>query len=310
VEILVFGAGAVGGYYGARFWEMGHTVHFVARGKNFEVLRENGLTIHSISGDLHIYPLLLSEEVPEKKFDLIVIAVKAYDTDKAISSIAPSVGERTRILSLQNGLNNPEKIARVYGKSKTYGGIAFIGAERIKEGVIRHTAAGGITIGAMDESQHKEGEVLAEKLSGPNLSVHYSYDIRKDLWLKLLWNAPFNPLTFLAGSYAHTLLSFPEGEELVRKIMKEVVLVAREEGIDLPEEAVERYLEITKTMGPVRTSMLVDRLNRRPIEVEEIVGVVVRKGKEYGVPTPTLSLLYLLLQAYQKEVLKEKEEVS
>lgn len=299
MRILIMGSGALGCYYGGRWLEKGHDVTFVARGENLSALKEKGLTIESIDGDLKIPSLTVVDTVPRTQYELIVMAVKAYDTEKALEQIEPGVDKKTLILSLQNGVDNEEKIAARYGVEQTVGGVAFIGVERLAPGIIRHTAAGNITIGpwvpALSDRVHK----LVEELSTPQVLVNYSDNIRYDLWLKLLWNSAFNTTTCLAGTPASNLLQTPEGESLVRQLMEEVMAVARAEGIQLPESAKENYLTITRTMGEVRTSMLVDRERRHPLEVEALSGVIVRRGEAHGIAVPAQKVLYALLLTYQ-----------
>lgn len=303
MRILIAGSGALGLYYGGRWQEKGHEVFFWARGENARVLKEKGLYLESIEGDLVLPRVRVVEGVPEIPTDLVVLTVKAYDTEVVLPQLSRAVTEHTLILSLQNGVDNEEKIALAYGAERTVGGVAFIGAERVAPGRVRHSAAGHVTIGPWSREQGERVRHLAEELTTPKVTVNYHEEIRYDLWLKLLWNAAFNTTTCLAGTPAHVLLKTPEGEELIRNLMEEVMAVARAEGVELPREAMENYITVTRTMGEVRTSMLVDREQHRPLEVEAISGVVVRKGKEHGIPVPLQSVLYTLLSSYQNQIL-------
>jgi 2-dehydropantoate 2-reductase len=300
MKILIMGSGALGCYYGGRWQKAGHDVTFVARGENLKALTESGLKILSIDGDLHLFPVRAVPHAPKESFDLIVLTVKAYDTETALRMMEPAVGEKTLILSLQNGVDNEEKIARFYGENRTVGGVAFIGAERIAPATVRHTTAGAITIGPWTPELTKQVQELAQKLTTPEVQVHFSENIRYDLWLKLMWNAAFNPTTGLAGTPAGELLKTQEGENLIRQLMKEVIAVARSEGIELPEEAIENYITVTRTGGEVRTSMLVDRERGRPLELEAISGVIVHRGNARGIPVPAQVILYTLLLTWEK----------
>lgn len=304
------GSGALGCYYGGRWQKGGQEVTFVARGENLRALTESGLKIVSISGDLYLFPVRAVPSVPKETFDLIVLTVKAYDTETALRQIEPAVGEKTLILSLQNGVDNEEKIARFYGENRTVGGVAFIGAERIAPATVRHTAAGSITLGPWIPELSPRVREIVRELSTPEVEVHISENIRYDLWLKLLWNASFNPATALSGTPAGELLKTEEGENLIRQLMREVIAVARSEGIELPEEAIENYIAVTRSEGEVRTSMLVDRERGRPLELEAISGVIVHRGKARGIPVPAQTILYTLLLAWEKNrisPLKRKE---
>jgi len=295
LHILIAGAGAVGCYYGARWQHAGHRVTFLARGDNLQTLQSHGLHLDSIAGNLTLPSIDAVATPPAHPVDVVVVTVKAYATDTIIAQIRPAVGPATVILSLQNGIGNEERLAAACGDAHIAGGIAFIGAERVGAGHIRHTAAGWLTIGPWTRSAAAPVAALQQALNRGGVECRYSEHIRRDLWQKLMWNAAFNTTTCLTGTPAHALLAHTAGEALVVDAMREVQRVAAAEGITLSDQALDDFLATTRNMGPVRTSMLVDREAGRRLEREAISGELLRRARAHGIEIPVQQVLYALL---------------
>lgn len=299
-SLLVFGAGAVGCYYGARLARRGMDLHFVARGDHLEAMCNRGLQVESIDGDLHLDGFAATPTVPERPFDLILLAVKTYQTAAALEAIAPAVGAETRIWSLQNGIDNEDLIAARYGAERTWGGVCFIGSERVAPGRIRHTAAGHASLGAW-QGDGEEARRFAESVfDEKTLRLTFAADIRSVLWHKLMWNAAFNTTTCLAGVPARAMLETKAGLDLVRAAMAEVRAVAEAEGARLPADAEQAYIDRTLAMGEVRTSMWVDREHGRPLEHESIAGALVRRAERAGIEVPIARSLYAMLETWDR----------
>ncbi len=299
-RILVIGAGAVGAYFGARLQQRGCDVTFVARGEHLNVLQRDGLDIRSVDGDVRL-AVRAVEQAPASAVDLVLIAVKAWQTEAALDAAAPAIGTETFVWSLQNGIDNEERIAARVGDDRTVGGVAFIGAERTAPGRIDHTAAGQATMGAWTARYADRLRNWAGHLDQPPLlRLAWTDDIRSTLWHKLMWNAAFNTTTALAGVTARQILADPTSSALVKSAMLEVRRVAEAAGAVLPPDAEDAYIARTRDGGEVRTSMLVDREHGRPLEHDAISGALVRRADALGIDVPIQRTLFAMLDAWDR----------
>lgn len=298
MRIVIIGAGAVGGYYGARLVRAGQDVHFVARGKTLAALRENGLELQSIDGDDQTGPLTASDTAPDTQADLLLITVKAYDTGSILDLIAPAVGPDTVILSLQNGLENEDILMARFGPERVVGAICYIGAEMVRPGVVHHVADGQVVFGEWDGRRSERCQRIEAALREARINASISENIRVRLWGKLLWNTAFNTTCALARCDVGAVMDNPATRALVEAIMGEVVAAARAEGVALGPDSVSGSLAHTdKLLRSVRPSMLQDALKGRRLEHQAFCGAIERVGLRHGFPTPVCSTLNALLDA-------------
>ncbi|MFQ5989038.1 MAG: 2-dehydropantoate 2-reductase [Candidatus Methylomirabilales bacterium] len=298
MRVAVMGAGAVGGYFGALLHRGGVEVTFVARGPHLEAIKARGLQIKSTQGAFMVQAKAVGDPTEIGAVDLILFCVKSYDTESATRQCLPIIREGTVILSLQNGVDNEEKIAEFAGEQKTLGGVAYIGAGVSEPGVIVHTAEGRIVFGELQGGISERGKHLEQAFRDAGVPVEISANIQADLWRKLCWNAAFNALNALVGGEVDILVKHAEPRKLARAVMEEVRMVAASQGVDLPEDIVDKLLHWTDTSAiGMKTSMRQDREAGRQLETEALNGVVVRKGQTAGVSTPNNFALYALLKA-------------
>ncbi len=289
------GAGAVGGYFGGLLARGGADVTFIARGKHLDALRAKGLTVKSIKGDFSISVQATDDPKGVGPVDLILFCVKSYDTERAMRQALPMVGKEAVVLSLQNGIDNEEEIAGIVGKEKVLAGVAYIGSSVPEPGVILHEAEGKIAFGELDGGLSERILKLEAFFDQCGLPAEVSPDIRKALWTKLAWNAPFNAINALVGGTVKAIVENPHTLELVRLVTAEVVAVANASGIPLAlEEVWERNLRFSRR-SDIKTSMLQDLEAGRPLEHEALNGIIVKKGAGLGIPTPHNFALYALL---------------
>lgn len=292
------GSGAVGGYFGALLEKGGVDVTLIARGRHLDVIKARGLHIKSPNGDFTIHATAVEDPGAVGPVDLILFCVKSHDTETAARQCLPMIKESTVILSLQNGVDNEEKIAGIAGAQKVLGGVAYIGAAVAEPGVIVHTAEGRIVFGEVPGGLSERVNRLAQTFRDAGVPVEVSANIRAILWGKLCWNATFNALNALVGGEVRALVERPETRALARAVMEEVRAVGVAEGVHLPEEIVDKMLRWTETdAARMKTSTRQDLEAGKPLEVEALNGVVVRKGKAAGIPTPLNFALYGLLKA-------------
>jgi len=292
------GAGAVGGYFGALLHRGGLDVTLIARGRHLEAIKAHGLRIKSTQGDLTVPAKAVGDPRAVGPVDLILFCVKSYDTESAARQCLPIVQESTVILSLQNGVDNEEKIAMVAGGEKVLGGVAYIGAGVSEPGVVVHTAEGRIVFGEMRGGVSERVRCLEQIFRDAGFPAEVSSNIQAILWGKLCWNAAFNALNTLVGGDVRVLVERPETRTLARQVMEEVRAVANANNVPLSEDLAERLLTWTDTAaGAMKTSTRQDLEAGKRLEVDALNGAVVRKGEAAGVPTPFNFALYALLKA-------------
>jgi 2-dehydropantoate 2-reductase len=299
MKIVVFGAGGVGAFYGGLLARAGQDVQFVARGAQLEALRTSGLHISSLAlGEIDVPPLRATDRAADVgRADLVLIAVKAHQTAGILDDIASLTGDDTLLMALQNGVESDELLAARFGWHRVIGVVVYVGATLEQPGLVRHVAAGTLVIGARGGADADRIERLRTVLASTGLPVRITPDIERQRWHKLAWNASFNAISALTLRSSQELLAAPAARDLLVGVMREVVAVANARGVALGEADIEQLVAATGKAAPIRTSMLVDRERGRQLETDALVGVVVRKGRELGVPTPITAVLYALLTA-------------
>lgn len=293
MKILIVGTGAVGGYYGAKLTAGGEDVSCLARGAMLKALQQQEIQIQSYQGNFSI-KLEAIEHISDTAVpDLIIIAVKTYDTDAALEQFAPAVGPQTLLLSLQNGVESETKMVAQFGPDNVLGAVCYIGSEVTSPGTIVHSANGAVTIGELDGRESARVAKLHAIFERSGIEIYTSSDIKKTLWNKLLWNAPFNQVCAIERASVGEVLDRPELVDLLRGVMSEVVMLAQINGIDLNEESIEKHLDFSnKELRAVRPSMLQDLERGKRLEHEAFAGYIVREGIRLERPTPINLALY------------------
>ena len=302
LKIGIAGAGAVGGYYGARLAMAGMYVKFLGRGRHLDAMKEKGLSVRSYEGDFHVSPFASDDPAEIGPCDLILFCVKSFDSYNMGRFIKPMVGPSTIILSLQNGVENEEILGELYGVDKVLAGVAFIGSRIEAPGEIIHSASGNIKFGEPDGGSSPRTKELQEIFISAGIKARLSDDMMKVMWQKMVWNCGFNAVTALTGCSASEVLLLKETREIVRKTMEEVVAVASALEIELDACLPEKTMAHTEKQGEIRTSMLVDMEKGRKMEIEGLNGAVCRKGGERGVPTPTNDVLYGMIKSVNNRI--------
>lgn len=288
MRIAVMGTGAVGAYFGAKLAVAGHDLVFIARGKHLEAMLREGLRVNSLGGNLHIESARFTADAHDAgSVDLILFCVKSYDTETAAEALAPIVGERTTILSLQNGIDNPEKIARRWGEKRTLVGVVYVGAQIASPGVVTHSAGGKIIFGPSAGAIHENAKLVEQTLCAAGIPCELSGDIQKKQWTKLLWNAPFCAISCLTRANVKQIVESEPLTRLVLDCMSEVQAAALTRGIDLPDKLCEEALIFSKGLGAFKPSMLQDLEAGKPLEVDAFNGIVVKLLQQTGKAAPT-----------------------
>jgi len=304
VKIAIMGSGGIGGYFGGRLARAGEEVIFIARGAHLEALRERGLTVRSVLGDFSLPQVQATDRPAEVGVvDLVLVCVKAYDTDVAAQAIRPLVGDTTAVISIQNGIDSAERLVAVLGPKPVLGGLCRISAAIAGPGVIEHVSQfAGIVFGELDGRITPRAERILAVFQHAGIDTTLSTHILKDIWIKFLFIATHGSMTAATRSSIGPIRETPATWEMYVDAMHEIEAIARAKGIDLGPAAVQKQLEFARGMAPgMKSSMLTDVERGNPLEVETFSGTLVRLGRELNVPTPVHRCLYAILKVQDEQ---------
>jgi len=295
MKILIMGTGGVGGYYGGLLAQQGNEVTFISRGAHLYAIRHEGLKVKSVHGDFTVFPVNATEDPAKvEPVDLVLFCVKTYNTDEAAEAIRPVVGPQTVVLSLQNGVDAAERIGKVLGAEHVIGGATWLSSAVEAPGVIKQISEfRRIVFGELAGGQSERIQSIFEVLNRTGITVEISENIQKILWTKFVFisaASSFGSLTRLPmGDYR----SVPETRRLFFGIMQEVEALARAQSIMLDPDVVQKSLEFMDNAAPhIKPSMQLDVESGRRTELESMIGVIGRKGRQLGVPTPVADFVY------------------
>lgn len=303
MKIAVVGAGAVGGYYGALLQETGHEVTFLARGEHLRALREGGLRLEDVDRPprtLRVRAVERAEEVGP--VDLVLFAVKAYDTIPAAAHLPPLLGPQTAVLTLQNGVENVDVLTERVGRQHVLGGACYIFTSVPEPGLIRRT--GGprrVVFGELDGSVSARARAIHQALAATGVPVDLSDRILVEMWEKYLFITAQGGMTALTRLPVGALRSTPATFEMYLDVAAEVAAVGRAHGVPIPpgeRDRVRRFAEALDASS--YSSLYTDLIRGRRLELDALVGYVVRLGQRYGVPTPVCRAIYAALLPYDE----------
>jgi len=301
MRILIIGAGAVGGFYGAKLTLSGEDVTLLARGAAAEVLNRQDLVVRSYQGDFQAPVKVVTSLDGYTAPDLLILAAKSYDTPGVIDQIRPVVGPKTLLLSFQNGVENELILAKHFGKERILGCVCYIGAEVIEPGVVLHSARGTVSIGEWEGTLTQRLANIISAFQKAKIDTKLSENIQADLWTKLAWNTAFNQVCTIAHANVGDVLESEVLSDLLRNAMQEVVAIANANGVELTPDLIERHMDFSREeLQPVKPSMLQDHERGRRLEHETFSGFLVREGRRLNIPTPVNDLLHELLKFYDR----------
>lgn len=302
MRIAVMAAGALGGYFGARMAAAGHDVAFIARGANLDAIRKNGVRLDSVLGDLHLRKANVTDD-PAKvgPVDIVLFAVKLWDTETAAEQARPLVGPDTRVIPLQNGVDSTERIAPILGADQVAAGSAYIAAVLSAPGVVAHTSQfARLVCGRIDGKADAQLKAFSDAAQAAGIDITLSDAINRERWQKFVF------LVGLSGATASTrlplgpILADPDTRAFFLGLMREVVAVGRARGVALPETAADDRLKFAETSPPtLKASMLHDLERGNRLELDWLAGTVAALGREAGVPTPANDAVYAMLKLHR-----------
>ena len=287
MKIVMMGSGGVGGYYGARLAQAGHEVAFVARGAHAEAIRRNGLHVKSELGDAHVEKARVVEDPAEiPGADLVVVAVKLWDSESAAQAIAKA--QPACVVSLQNGVDKDDVLAKAVGRARVIGGVTHIGAVISEPGVIAHTGKlQRITLGELSGGTSSRVQEIVAALQEARIDAVESDDIRRVTWEKFVFLTALSGLTALTRKPVGPIREHPATRAMLLEALREAAAVARAEGVALDAGLAEKQLAMIDGLAPsMLSSMAQDLLRGRRLELEWLSGAVVRRGQAHHLATP------------------------
>lgn len=297
MKIAVVGSGALGLYYGSLLQRGGHDLRFLLR-RDYEAVHAKGLTVSSVDGDFHL-PQVKGALTPQEigHSDLVLVGLKTFANHRFKELIGPLVGEKTLILTLQNGLGNEEALAELFGPQRILGGVAYLLSNRGEPGTVRHLGQGRVFLGEYAPDRSGKGAIIAEIFRDCGIDCRFVDDVLRARWEKLVWNIPFNGLSALLGAPVDRIMGKRETKNLARALMLEVLAAANAQKISPPIDTAyaDSMLEFTAKLGPYRPSMQIDREEKRPLELRSIFANPIAAGEARGVSMPRVEELYDLL---------------
>jgi 2-dehydropantoate 2-reductase len=302
MKIAIMAAGAVGGYFGARLADAGHDVHFLARGRHLEAMRDNGLRIESDFGDLHLKSLEASDDPANVGLaDVILFAVKLWDTAAAAQACKPMLGNETAVISLQNGVESTAIISRELGPGHGLGGSAYISAAISEPGVIAHYGSfAKLVFGESDNRKSERALAFAAACQASGIEAEIPDDFESAIWEKFITLVTLSGVTATTRRPIGEILADPDMAKIYRDTMMEIWRVGRAQGVNLPPDAVEKRMAHAAALPAAMTaSTLKDLEAGGRLETPWLTGAVVRLGRELGIPTPVNETLNALLKPYE-----------
>jgi 2-dehydropantoate 2-reductase len=300
VRIVVMGTGGTGGYFGAKLARAGEDVTFVARGAHLTAIREHGLRVRSaIEGEWVVRSPVVERVDGLAPAEIVLFCVKSFDTEQAVEAVRPVVGRETGVLSLQNGVDNEDKLARILGPGHVMGGVAQVFATIEAPGVIQHALLGRIIFGEMDGETTGRARAVLAACERAAIPAEISSRVRGALWEKYVFLTAHAGMTALTRCPAGVIRQCPETRRMYRLLLTEMAALARAEGAGLDDGIVETSVRFLDGLGwNAYTSMHHDLVHGKRLELEALHGHAYRLGERYGIATPMLFAVYAALRPY------------
>ena len=311
MKFAVLGAGAIGGFLGGRLARSGQDVVLIARGANLDALRRNGLRVIEAEGEYTVQPPCTDDLNAIADTDAVFVTVKAHGLPPIAERLGAALGKATAVVSAQNGIpwwyfqRQPGELkdthletvdpGGVIGRSiepaRVIGCVVYPAADLVGPGVVRHVEGDRFSLGEIDGTESARCRSIAEALARAGLKAPVTPRIRDEIWVKLLGNAVFNPISALTRATLSEMAESPLTVPVVHAAMEEVSEVARRAGVEIPV-SIDRRIRGAARVGAHKTSMLQDLEAGRPLEVDALLGSVVELADRLGVEVPHLRTLY------------------
>ena len=298
-HILVVGAGALGALYAGKLSQAGAKVSVVCR-SDYDHVKTKGFRIDSVHGDFTWLPqhtLLAAKDYPYKA-DYVILTTKVLPSIDGVSLIRDAIHKDTTIVLIQNGIFIEDPFKKAFPDNTLLSTLAFLGSTRVAPGHINHTSFGHLKMGQFPEGIGQEALQLKALFEKGGVKCDLVDTIQKERWRKMAWNAPFNLLSVIANG-ATTAQLLRDHKPLIISVMNEILSLAKTQGFTFEETLIDKLVTYTENMGDYKTSMLADYEAHRTMEIDAILGTVIRFSKTQGCNTPVLDAIYSLCNAYQ-----------
>lgn len=300
MRVLVLGAGATGGYFGARMLEAGARVAFLVRPHRAELLVRNGLRIHCADRDIRTGVDVLTSLGGTQAWNLVLLSCKSFDLQSAIEAIAPAVAGGARVLPLLNGMRHLDVLDDAFGRSSVLGGLCHVSVDLKEDGSIRQVGSiARLTFGEREGTSPIEPPLLRTLLAMPFEAIHSS-DVLSAMWQKFSFLSALAGITCLMRASIGDIVAVAEGADVIRRLYLECAEVARRSGHPPAEKAMAEAIEILGAAhSPLKASMLRDIERGGPTEAEHVIGDMLSRAKALGVDTPLLGAACVHLRVHE-----------
>ena len=304
MRLLVVGAGSTGGYFGGRIAQAGRDVTFLVRPTRAARLREEGLRIVSPHGDATLHPTLVTADGIAGPYDAILLTVKGFQLETALRDIAPAVGLDTMILPVLNGMGHMDVLAERFSPRNLVGCALKVATVLEDDGrIVQLAPLQDLAYGELDGSTTSRIRALDAFMQGANINARLSNAIRREMWEKWILLAAAGAITCLTRGTIGEVEACPGGASFALQMLDEIVSIVKTVG-EPPSEAFlnSARQQLSMKGSPFVSSMYRDIQRGRPIEVEAIIGDLVRRSQKSGITAPLLSVAYIHLLVYQNRV--------
>ena len=302
MKIAAMAAGAVGAYFGGRLQAGGHDVAYIARRAHLEALRRDGLKIESVHGDLHLPKVNATPDPKEVgPVDVVLFAVKLWDTETAAELAKPLVGPSTRVITLQNGVDSYERVSAILGKEQTCPGTAYIAAVLAGPGVMRHTSKfATMRVGRMDGKPDAHLAAFVEAAKASNIDIQPQDDMNRERWQKFIFLSSMAGVNCMTREPIGKVLADPDTRGFYRKLMEECLAVGQKSGAKVPDSWVDDRMTFSDNAPPgMKASMFHDLEAGNRLELDWLTGKVVSLGHQLGVPVPASEAVYAAVKLHR-----------
>lgn len=311
MKFLIVGAGAVGAYIGAMMSRQGYDITLHARGPHLRAMQEKGVRVISADDDFVAHPRLIADLKDAGPIDVVFLCVKAHGLPPLAEQLAPVLGPETAVVSTQNGIpwwyfqddggplagtrlervDPGGAVSQAIEARRVIGSLVYFSTEIIEPGVVKHNEGTRMSLGEPDGSRSERIKKIAEALIASGLRAPVTTHLRNEIWVKILGNVAFNPISALTGATLAQILTNHETTNLVRNIMQETEELTDKLGVKM-QVSIEQRMAGAAKVGEHKTSMLQDLEAGRPLELEAIVGAVLEVGERIGLPMPHTRSVY------------------
>ena len=303
MNIVIYGTGGVGGYFGARLAQSGNNVTFITRGKQLEAIQQKGLQLKSINGDYLVYPAIATSNITEvKNIDLILICVKTWQLNEVAKKIQSVLKENTMVISLLNGVENIDVLCENIDENLVLGGLCKIVSKVEDYGVINHVSYDPtIVFGELNNEKTDRALLLEQTFLKAKITTKLASDIQKEIWTKFLFITTISAIGALTRATIGEMMASNEIKKIMYQTAEEIFIIAKAKNINYPDNIIEKQFQVIINQ-PYNTTASLQRdiMEGNPSELEAQNGAIVKMGKELGIKTPVNEFIYNCLLPQEK----------